>query len=186
MAEPRFIHLRVHSDYSIIDGLSKINQLVNRVVELGMPALAITDFTNLYGLVKFYSAAHSAGIKPIIGVDFYLENKLLGDEIAHITILAKDNKGYHNLILLISAAYQKGYTTTIGPSIKQEWLITHKEGLLLLSGGSMGDIGKLLLRGNQQLVEKCLDFYQTYFYNNYYLEFVRIWTESSDEERYLQ
>ncbi|MGP1931083.1 MAG: PHP domain-containing protein, partial [Arsenophonus sp. ET-DL12-MAG3] len=76
--------------------------------------------------------------------------------------------------------------TTIGPSIKQEWLITHKEGLLLLSGGSMGDIGKLLLRGNQQLVEKCLDFYQTYFYNNYYLEFVRIWTESSDEERYLQ
>ncbi|MGP1945977.1 MAG: DNA polymerase III subunit alpha [Arsenophonus sp. ER-QC15-MAG3] len=186
MAEPRFIHLRVHSDYSIIDGLSKINQLVNRVVELGMPALAITDFTNLYGLVKFYSAANSAGIKPIIGVDFYLENKLLGNEIAHITILAKDNKGYHNLILLISAAYQKGYTTTIGPSIKQEWLITHKEGLLLLSGGSMGDIGKLLLRGNQQLVEKCLDFYQTYFYNNYYLEFVRIWTESSDEERYLQ
>lgn len=72
-----------------------------------MPALAITDFTNLYGLIKFYGAAHAEGIKPIIGADFYLESELLGDEVAHLTILARDNKGYHNLTLLISAAYQK-------------------------------------------------------------------------------
>ncbi|PAV03837.1 DNA polymerase III subunit alpha [Arsenophonus sp. ENCA] len=182
MAEPRFIHLRVHSDYSIIDGLAKINPLVNRVAELGMPALAITDFTNLYGLIKFYGAAHSAGVKPIIGADFYLESELLGDEVAHLTILARDNKGYHNLTLLISAAYQKGYGT-IGPTIKRDWLVTHKEGLLLLSGGCMGDVGKFLLRGNQQLVEQCLDFYQTHFPDNYYLEIAR--TGRPDEESYL-
>ncbi|MDR5612150.1 MAG: DNA polymerase III subunit alpha, partial [Arsenophonus sp.] len=182
MAEPRFIHLRVHSDYSIIDGLAKINPLVNRVAELGMPALAITDFTNLYGLIKFYGAAHSAGVKPIIGADFYLESELLGDEVAHLTILARDNKGYHNLTLLISAAYQKGYGA-IGPTIKRDWLVIHKEGLLLLSGGCMGDVGKFLLRGNQQLVEQCLDFYQTHFPDNYYLEIAR--TGRPDEESYL-
>lgn len=182
MAEPRFIHLRVHSDYSIMDGLAKINPLVNRVAELGMPALAITDFTNFYGLIKFYGAAHAAGIKPIIGADFYLESELLGDEVTHLTILAKDNKGYHNLTLLISAAYQKGYGA-IGPTIKREWLVTHKEGLLLLSGGCLGDVGKFLLRGNQQLVEQCLDFYQTHFPDNYYLELVR--TGRPDEESYL-
>ncbi|HGJ5875176.1 MAG TPA: DNA polymerase III subunit alpha [Arsenophonus sp.] len=182
MAEPRFIHLRVHSDYSIIDGLVKINPLVNRVAELGMPALALTDFTNLYSLIKFYGAAHAAGIKPIIGADFYVESELLGDEVAQLTILAKDNKGYHNLTLLISAAYQKGYGT-IGPTIKREWLVTHKEGLLLLSGGCLGDVGKFLLRGNQQLVEQCLDFYQTHFPDNYYLELVR--TGRPDEESYL-
>ncbi|MFP3019682.1 MAG: DNA polymerase III subunit alpha [Arsenophonus sp.] len=184
MAEPRFIHLHVHSDYSIMDGLAKINPLVNRAAEFGMPALAITDFTNLYGLIKFYISAHVAGIKPIIGADFYLESELLGNEVSQLTILAKDNKGYHNLILLISKAYQKGYGT-IGPTIKQEWLVTHKDGILLLSGGCMGDVGKFLLRGNLKFVEKCLDFYQTHFHNNYYLEFVRIGHERLNEEKYL-
>lgn len=74
---------------------------------MGMPAFAITDFTNLCGLVRFYGAAHSAGIKPIIGADFYVESELLGDEISHLTILARNNEGYQNLTLLISEAYQK-------------------------------------------------------------------------------
>ncbi|WMY96504.1 MAG: DNA polymerase III subunit alpha [Arsenophonus sp.] len=182
MSEPRFVHLRVHTDYSIIDGLIKIDALIHKVVEFGMPALAITDFTNLYGLIKFYISAHNFGIKPIIGADFYVENELLGDEITHLTILVKNNKGYHNLILLISEAYKKGYGA-IGPTIKREWLVAHKEGLLLLSGACMGDVGKCLLRKNTKILEKCLKFYQTYFHNNYYLELVR--TGLPDEENYL-
>ncbi|EEG86605.1 DNA polymerase III subunit alpha [Proteus penneri ATCC 35198] len=182
MADPRFIHLRVHSDYSMIDGLAKTGPLVKKVASLGMPAFAITDFTNLCGLVKFYGAAHGAGIKPIIGADVYLETELLGDEYAHLTILARNNVGYQNLTLLISEAYKHGYGAA-GPTIKQEWLTTYKEGLLLLSGGRMGDVGKFLLRGNRALVDQCLEYYQTHFPDSYYLELIR--TGRTDEETYL-
>lgn len=182
MADPRFIHLRVHSDYSMIDGLAKTGPLVKKVASLGMPAFAITDFNNLCGLVKFYGAAHSAGIKPIIGADVYLETEALGDEYAHLTILARNNVGYQNLTLLISEAYKHGYGAA-GPVIKQEWLTTYKEGLLLLSGGRMGDVGKFLLRGNRALVEQCLDYYQAHFPDSYYLELIR--TGRPDEEAYL-
>lgn len=182
MADPRFIHLRVHSDYSMIDGLAKTGPLVKKVASLGMPAFAITDFTNLCGLVKFYGAAHGAGIKPIIGADVYLETELLGDEYAHLTILARNNVGYQNLTLLISEAYKHGYGAA-GPIVKQEWLTTYKEGLLLLSGGRMGDVGKFLLRGNRALVDQCLEYYQTHFPDSYYLELIR--TGRTDEETYL-
>ncbi|UNH27814.1 DNA polymerase III subunit alpha [Moellerella wisconsensis] len=182
MSDPRFIHLRVHSDYSMIDGLAKINPLVKKVASMGMPAFAITDFTNLCGLVKFYGSAHSAGIKPIIGADFFVESEMLGDDIAHLTVLARNNEGYQNLTLLISEAYQKGYGP-IGPTIKREWLAKYKEGLILLSGGRMGDVGQFLLRGNQALVNECLAFYEMHFPDNYYLELIR--TGRPDEENYL-
>ncbi|HHR6078780.1 TPA: DNA polymerase III subunit alpha [Providencia alcalifaciens] len=182
MASPRFIHLRVHSDYSMIDGLAKTGPLVKKVAAMGMPAFAITDFTNLCGLVKFYGAAHGAGIKPIIGADFYMESEQLGDEVAHLTVLARNNEGYQNLTLLISEAYQKGYGA-IGPTIHRDWLAKHKEGLILLSGGRKGDVGQFLLRGNQALVDESLEFYQTHFPDAYYLELIR--TGRPDEESYL-
>ncbi|MEM0674420.1 MULTISPECIES: DNA polymerase III subunit alpha [Dickeya] len=182
MAEPRFVHLRVHSDYSMIDGLAKTGPLVKKAAALGMPALAITDFTNLCGLVKFYGGAHSAGIKPIIGADFYLQSEELGDELAHLTVLAMNNEGYQNLTLLISRAYQRGYGAD-GPTIDREWLVEHQAGILLLSGGRHGDIGKFLLRGNQALVEQCVAFYQQHFPQRFYLELTR--TGRPDEESYL-
>ncbi|EKN6412200.1 DNA polymerase III subunit alpha, partial [Yersinia enterocolitica] len=182
MAEPRFVHLRVHSDYSMIDGLAKIGPLVKRAAALGMPALAITDFTNLCGLVKFYGSAHSAGVKPIIGADFYVQSEILGDELAHLTVLARNNEGYQNLTLLISEAYQRGYGAA-GPIIDRDWLIKHKEGLILLSGGRMGDVGKFILRGNHAQVDQCLEFYQEHFPDSYYLELIR--TGRPDEENYL-
>ncbi|OBU16794.1 DNA polymerase III subunit alpha [Photobacterium aquimaris] len=182
MAEPRFIHLRVHSDYSMIDGLAKVKPIVKRAAELGMPALALTDFTNLCGLVKFYFAAHDEGIKPIIGADFKVQSQEMGDELFELTILAANNEGYKNLTLLISEAYQRGHVQH-QPVIDKEWLIKHREGLIVLSGGRTGDVGRALLKGNQQLTEACVAFYQTYFPDSYYLELVR--TGRADEDAYL-
>ncbi|MBA5821765.1 DNA polymerase III subunit alpha [Morganella morganii] len=182
MAEPRFIHLNIHSDYSMIDGLAKTGPLVKKVASMNMPAMAITDFTNLCGLVKFYGSAHGAGVKPIVGADFLMESELLGDELASLTILARNNTGYQNLTLLISEAYQKGYGAQ-GPTIQRDWLVNHKEGLIILSGGRKGDVGKFLLRGNSALVEQALEFWQTHFPDSFYLELVR--TGRQDEESYL-
>lgn len=182
MAEPRFVHLRVHSDYSMIDGLAKVKSLVAKAASLAMPALAITDFTNLCGLVKFYGAAHDAGMKPIIGADLHVQCDLLGDELTELTVLAASNQGYQNLTLLISRAYQRGYGAQ-GPWIDRDWLIEHREGLILLSGGHKGDVGTGLIRGNMSLVEQCLAFYEQHFADHYYLELIR--TGRSDEESYL-
>ncbi len=182
MAEPRFIHLNIHSDYSMIDGLAKTGPLVKKVASMNMPAMAITDFTNLCGLVKFYGSAHGAGVKPIVGADFLMESELLGDEPASLTILARNNTGYQNLTLLISEAYQKGYGS-LGPTIQRDWLVNHKEGLIILSGGRKGDVGKFLLRGNNVLVEQALEFWQTHFPDSFYLELIR--TGRQDEESYL-
>ena len=172
MSEPRFVHLRVHSDYSMIDGLAKTGPLVKKAAALGMPALAITDFTNLCGLVKFYGTGHGAGIKPIVGADFHVRGTPLGDELCQLTVLAANNTGYQNLTLLISKAYQRGYGAE-GPVIDREWLTELKDGLILLSGGRMGDVGRSLLRGNSALVDECVAFYEEYFSDRYYLELIR-------------
>ncbi|MGL9719318.1 DNA polymerase III subunit alpha [Symbiopectobacterium sp.] len=182
MAEPRFVHLRVHSDYSMIDGLAKVGPLVKKAAALGVPALAITDFTNLCGLVKFYGGAHGAGVKPIVGADVLVSSDVLGDELAQLTLLAMDNEGYQNLTLLISHAYQRGYGAE-GPTIERDWLIEYGKGLLLISGARQGDVGKFILRGNQALVEQSLAFYQEHFPGRYYLELIR--TGRPDEESYL-
>ena len=182
MAEPRFIHLRVHSDYSMIDGLAKTGALVKAAAKMGMPAIAITDFTNLCGLVKFYGTAHGQGMKPIVGADFNVSSPLMGDELTQLTILAADNEGYQNLTQLISRAYLRGYGPE-GPTIDRDWLEEHKQGIILLSGGRHGDVGKMLLRGNSVGVAECLSFYQTHFPDNYYLELIR--TGRQDEESYL-
>ncbi|GLT15617.1 DNA polymerase III subunit alpha [Vibrio algivorus] len=182
MSDPKFVHLRVHSDYSMVDGLSKVPPLVKKVAELNMPAMALTDFTNLCGLVKFYSTAHGCGIKPIIGADFTVQSPDFADELTKITVLAKNNVGYNNLTLLISEAYQRGHVQH-QPVIDKEWLVNHKEGLIILSGGRVGEVGRALLKGNQPLVERCIDFYQEHFPNHFYLELTR--TGRADEESYL-
>lgn len=164
------------------DGLVKVESLVKKAAAMHMPALAITDFTNLCGLVKFYSSAHSAGIKPIIGADFFMRSKMLGNELATLTILAANNVGYQNLILLISDAYKRGYGTD-GPMIDRDWLMNYNEGLILLSGARKGDVGKSLLHNNITQIEQCLTFYERYFPDRYYLELIR--TGRPDEERYL-
>ncbi|WP_086774699.1 DNA polymerase III subunit alpha [Vibrio coralliirubri] len=182
MSDPKFVHLRVHSDFSMVDGLSKVPPLVKKVAEMGMPALALTDFTNLCGLVKFYGTAHGCGVKPIIGADFLMQSPEFGDELTKLTVIATDNKGYNNLTLLISKAYLRGHVQH-QPVIDKEWLIENAEGLIILSGAKEGEIGKALLKGNRDLVASSVEFYKMYFADRFYLELIR--TGRPDEESYL-
>ncbi|CDU13738.1 DNA polymerase III subunit alpha [Vibrio coralliirubri] len=182
MSDPKFVHLRVHSDFSMVDGLSKVPPLVKKVAEMGMPALALTDFTNLCGLVKFYGTAHGCGVKPIIGADFLMQSPEFGDELTKLTVIATDNKGYNNLTLLISKAYLRGHVQH-QPVIDKEWLIENAAGLIILSGAKEGEIGKALLKGNRDLVASSVEFYKTYFADRFYLELIR--TGRPDEESYL-
>ncbi|MFM5814397.1 DNA polymerase III subunit alpha [Aeromonas dhakensis] len=182
MADPRFIHLRVHTDFSMVDGLQKINPIVGAAAADNMPALALTDQMNMCGLVRFYGAAHGKGIKPLVGADFWVQSSELGDEQFRLTLLAMDNDGYQNITLLISRGYQRGHVQG-RPVIDKEWLVEHAKGVIVLSGGREGDVGKFLLKGNRQMTEQCVAFYQTHFPDAYYLELLR--TGRPDEEVYL-
>ncbi|WP_323908954.1 DNA polymerase III subunit alpha [Aeromonas caviae] len=182
MADPRFIHLRVHSDFSMVDGLQKIGPIVSAAAANNMPALALTDQMNMCGLVRFYGSAHGKGIKPLVGADFWVQSDELGDEQFRLTLLAMDNDGYQNITLLISRGYQRGHVQG-RPVIDKAWLGEHAKGVIVLSGGREGDVGKFLLKGNCQMVEHCLAFYQTHFPDAYYLELLR--TGRPDEEVYL-
>ncbi|WP_434528085.1 DNA polymerase III subunit alpha [Vibrio sp. K4] len=182
MSDPKFIHLRIHSDFSMVDGINKVPPLVKKVAELGMPAMALTDFTNLCGLVKYYGTAHGSGVKPIIGADFKMQSDEFGEELTQLTLLAANNEGYKNLTLLISKAYLRGHVQH-QPVLDKAWLAELSEGLIVLSGAKNGEIGKALLKGNRKAVDSCVEFYNQYFPDRFYLELVR--TGRPDEETYL-
>lgn len=182
MSDPRFVHLRVHSDFSMSDGVAKVKPILAQVEALGMAAVALTDQNNFCGLVKFYSGCHGAGIKPIIGADFWMQVPGFEGEFCALTIIAMNNVGYQNLTQIISQAYLRGQVAG-RVVIDQEWLLTYNEGILLLSGAKEGDIGKALLKGNNTQVESLCEFYQTHFAERYFLELIR--TGRPDEERYL-
>ncbi|HCE53341.1 MAG TPA: DNA polymerase III subunit alpha [Shewanella baltica] len=182
MSDPRFVHLRVHSDFSMTDGVAKVKPILAQVEAQGMAAVALTDQNNFCGLVKFYSGCHGAGIKPIIGADFWMQVPGFEGELCALTIIAMNNIGYQNLTQIISQAYLRGQVAG-RVVIDQEWLLTYNEGILLLSGAKEGDLGKALLKGNSTQVESLCEFYQTHFADRYFLELIR--TGRPDEERYL-
>ncbi len=182
MSQPRFVHLKVHSDFSMIDGLAKVKPLVKKCVAENMVAMALTDFTNFCGLVKFYGETLSAGVKPIIGTDILVRPSPDSQETYELTLLAKNNTGYHNITLLMSQAYQQGYVDL--PVVEKAWLAQYREGIIVLSGGRNGDIGKALLKENLAEAEALLTFYQTHFAQHFYFSVCR--TGRTDEERYIQ
>ncbi|QJC32486.1 DNA polymerase III subunit alpha [Enterobacteriaceae endosymbiont of Donacia dentata] len=183
MNYPEFIHLNVHSDYSIQDGLSKIEQIVKKASLLNMPAIAITDFSNIFGLIKFYKFAHNFGLKAIFGANFKIKNLNNNNQYSKLTILVMNNIGYQNLKLLIFDIYKNGYNVNIGPIITYNLLKKYNKGLIILSGGIYGDIGKNILQKNFFLVEKIIFFYKKYFYNRFYFELNR--TNHIHEENYI-
>jgi DNA polymerase-3 subunit alpha len=175
-----FIHLRVHSEYSIIDGTVRIPALMKKVAELNMPAVAITDFSNMFALVKFYRAALKNGIKPIIGADLLVKES---DQQEHfrITFLCMNNVGYRNLTELITRAYIDGQSGGL-PTVERAWAEELHEGLLVLSGGREGDIGLMLLKDAVADAENSLDRWSSIFAERFYIELQR--TGREDEEHY--
>ncbi|WP_350431292.1 DNA polymerase III subunit alpha [Shewanella sp. H8] len=182
MSDPRFVHLRVHSDYSMSDGVAKVKPIIAAAENQGMAAIALTDQNNFCGLVKFYGACNNAGIKPIVGADFWVQTPGFEKEFCALTIIAMDNEGYQNLTQLISEAYLRGHVDN-RVVIDQDWLIKFNSGLIILSGAKDGDVGKALLKGNQHQVESLIAFYQQHFEDRYYVELIR--TGRAHEERYL-
>ncbi len=167
--EPTFIHLRVHSEFSLVDGVVRIKPLIKAVSSAGMPAVALTDQSNLFAMVKFYRAAVAGGIKPIIGADCWLRNEQDVNQPNRILLLVQTSDGYRNLTRLISRSYQEGQH--LGrPMLEWEWLNGNCEGLIALSGGCEGDVGRSLLSGNREQARELLEQWMGLFGDRYYLE----------------
>lgn len=181
--EPRFVHLRLHSDFSMVDGLSKIKPIVGAAKKQQMAALALTDQMNMCGMVRFYSTCNEAGIKPIVGCDLWVQHPLLPGESLRLLALAADNIGHQNLTMLISKAYLRGQIDGRA-QIEHDWLAEHQAGVILLSGGRQGPLGKALLKGNAGTVEQLVQFYQLHFPERFFLELIR--TGRPEEDQYTQ
>ncbi len=169
--EPRFVHLHVHSEYSLEDGIIPVRKLVSRCVESGMPAVALTDHANLFALVKFYSAARAAGIKPIIGSEIWVHDSERPQEPYGLVLLCMDRRGFRNLSRLLSRAYLEGMAGG-KPQIRREWLAVHHEGLIALSAAGRGEIGRCL-PGDPQAAEALAGAYAAIFPDRFYLEIQR-------------
>lgn len=180
--KPEFIHLRVHSEFSLVDGMVKIKPLVEHTANFGMPAVALTEQSNLFSLVKFYRAAQAQGIKAVIGADVAIVNP---DDLEHpfcLTLIARNNAGYTALAELISKAYQQGQHQGV-PMLKKQWLAANHQGLIALSGALEGDVGVALLANNTALAEQCAKEWATLFEQDFFLEIQRI--GKPNEERYI-
>jgi DNA polymerase III subunit alpha len=178
---PSFIHLRLHSEYSLVDGLVRIKPLVKRAAELGMPAVALTDVTNLFSLVKFYKAAQGAGLKPICGADLQVQS-LIADGMPYwVTLLILNQQGYQNLTKLISRAYQEGQVQG-NPFVQRQWISEASEGLIVLSG-YQGDVGQTLLSGKAEQAQEILQGWLQDFPDRFYFELSR--TGRAEEENFI-
>ena len=176
----QFVHLSCHTEYSMIDGLVRIKPWVKTVAAANMPACAMTDHCNLFGLVKFYRAAQAAGVKPIVGAELWIDN---GDAPpSRVILLCQSNIGYRNLCRLISLAYMKGQINDV-PFLKKAWFADNTEDLIVLSGAKDGDIGQALLAEHPEHAAELLIEWKNLFPNRFYLELQR--TGRVGEEEYL-
>src|ERR1700678_3460807 len=143
----QFVHLHLHTEYSLVDGIVRVPELMASVSAAGMPAVALTDQSNLFAMVKFYKEALSAGVKPLIGVDAWIREA--GERAAsRIVFLCQDLNGYRHLTQLVTRSFLEGQQRG-APMLERGWLQSATlEGLIVLSGGAEGDIGQALARGN--------------------------------------
>ena len=178
----KFVHLRLHSEYSLVDGLVRIKPLASKVAELEMPAVALTDFNNFFGLVKFYKAAQGSGVKPILGAEVLVLDESGEGALTQLVLLVMDQVGYKNLTCLISKAYQEGQRQAV-PTIRLAWLEALGGGLIALSGGRLGEVGVALVSGRNIDAQTSLTHLMQLFPGRFYLELQR--TGRADEEDYI-
>ncbi|ADU50493.1 DNA polymerase III catalytic subunit, DnaE type [Thermaerobacter marianensis DSM 12885] len=170
-----FVHLHVHSEYSLLDGAARVGELAARAAELGMPALALTDHGVMYGAIDFYKACKKHGIKPIIGCELYLARRTrhdrepkVDDQSYHLLALAQNETGYRNLIKIVSRAYAEGFYYK--PRADKELLAEHSEGLIVTSGCIGSEIPRLLLEGREEEALKAVRWYLEVFGDRFYFE----------------
>jgi len=170
----QFVHLHNHSEYSLLDGFSRLDDMVNRAVELGQPAIALTDHGNLHGAIDIYQSAKSAGIKPIIGVEGYVADGPRDEKNPqkrfpfHMTLLAQNRVGYQNLMKLVTASHLEGFYYR--PRMDREILEKYSEGLIVLSGCPSGELARYIKNGDMDSAKETLEWYGNTFQDRYYLE----------------
>jgi DNA polymerase-3 subunit alpha len=173
MPAPRFVHLRLHSEYSVTDGIVRIDAAVRRAAEDGMPALALTDSANVFGMVKFYRAARAAGVKPVIGADCWIHNDADADKPSRLLLLCGSRAGYLRLSELLSRAWLKNQHRARA-EISRDWLRAGaNDGLIALSGAAAGDVGQALAAGNGAAAERLAREWAALFPGAFYLELQR-------------
>ena len=169
---PDFVHLHVHTEYSLLDGIARIDQLTKRVKQLGMPAVAITDHGNMYGAVKFYDACRKNDIKAIFGCEFYVANDLYvkngKSKYAHLVLLAKDEVGYNNICMLNTIAFKEGFYYK--PRIDYKTLEKYHEGVVCLSACLAGDIPQAIMNRDFEEAERLIKWFKDLFGDDFYLE----------------
>jgi DNA polymerase-3 subunit alpha len=170
--QQEFVHLHLHSEFSLSDGIIRIEDLVEKSADLSFSAVALTDLTNLFGLIKFYRLARKEGIKPIVGSEIKVA-KDLDSQPGSLVMLVKNKTGYTNLTRLVSKAYVEGQVSG-EPIVKFSWLEEYSEGLVALSGGINGHIGQSILGGNEALTNSRVDYFQNLFKEDFFIEIQRL------------
>ncbi len=179
---PGFIHLRVHTEYSLVDGLVDVKALVKRTAALGMPAVAVTDHNNLFAIVKFYKSALSGGIKPIAGADVLITHPEELQNPYPMTLFVQDAQGYRTLSRLLSKAFRENQHQG-QPQIRAEWLEVENQGLIALSGPRQGQVARQVLAGNPTEALRIATHWQSVFGDRFYLEIQR--TRRPQEETWI-
>jgi len=183
---PAFVHLRCHSEYSIVDGIVRIDDYVKQAVVDKIPALALTDLSNLFGAIKFYKASRSKGIKPIIGCDIWLENANNRDQPSRLLLLCQSQAGYLLLCQLLSRAFLSNQYRGRA-EFKREWFVEcGTDGLILLSGAQAGDVGQACLQDNFELARQNAADWQSLFPDRFYLEVQRIASTTENTQQKSQ
>ena len=176
----RFIHLRVHTEFSLVDGINRLSELIDTALNDHMPALAVTDQSFMCAQIRFYQLAQKAGIKAICGCDLWLENENASP--FRFTLLCMNEQGYRNLMHIVTLSFQKGQKNGKA-CCKREWVLKYADGLIMLSGGRNGDIGAALLSGQCDEAERLIHIWNTAFPERFYLELQR--TQRDNEEHYI-